>query len=122
MQKIDANKPKHFAYLQAGEKSFRKGPKMKSLRANVHEHAQTLHTSITAEDIESLWVEAMKWQCETPTAQPCIKRFDGASVWRAQKQQAEPEWIYGPDSLLIVMQQTRREHNKGKSHLHGQEI
>lgn len=53
--------------------------------------ARTHSHNITVEDVGSVWVEAMKWQCETPIAQPCIKRFDGASVWRAQKQQAEPE-------------------------------
>lgn len=39
----------------------------------------------------------------TPVAQPSIKRFDGASVWREEKQQAEQEWKSGPDSLHIVM-------------------
>lgn len=63
----------------------------------------------------SQWkASAMKWQCETPAAQPCRKRFDGASVWRAQKQQAEPEWIYGAGRLLIVMQGARSQHSEGR--------
>lgn len=68
-----------------------------------------------------LWMEAMQWQRVTPIAQPSIKRFDGASVWRALKQQAEQEWKSGPDSLHTVMQLqiiTHNRHNDGKSRLH----
>lgn len=61
----------------------------------------------------------------TPIAQPSIKRFDGASVWRAQRQQAEQEWKSGPDSLHIVMQLQITSHNRhddGKSCLHQQNL
>lgn len=87
-----------------------------------------IHVAHTRESHDSLyigcrWMEATKWQCVTPIAQPSIKRFDGASVWRVLKQQAEQEWKAGPDSLHIVTRLqiiTHNRHNNGKSRLHKQ--
>lgn len=45
-------------------------------------HTSKLKTSIMLRDTGSLWAEATEWQHMSSIARPCIKRFDGASVWR----------------------------------------
>lgn len=117
--------------ITASTYALKKKERKKKELAYVHEQAgtYTLHIlvkAITVNDslyIGCRWMEATKWQCVTPIAQPSIKRFDGASVWRVLKQQAEQEWKAGPDSLHIVTRLqiiTHNRHNNGKSRLHKQ--
>lgn len=93
-----------------------------SKQAHTHTHTHTKMKMVNDSPYAWwVWMGSMKWQCVTPTVQQSIKRFDGASVWRAQEQQAEQEWKCGPDSLHIVIPLqiiTRNRHNMEKSSLH----
>lgn len=101
---------------------MKKEPTGICLWASRHTHTHTKMKMVNDSSYaECVWIGPMKWQCVTPTVQQSIKRFDGASVWRAQEQQAEQEWKSGPDSLHIVIQLqiiTRNRHNNGKLSLH----